>query len=476
MNELQEALKRSLAKAGLWKSGGTLLCALSGGGDSVALCRTLCDLREEGGYRLWACFVQHGLRGENSRQDQSFVEALCREWNVPLQTRDAGLSGDMNAPGVETLARERRRALFRECMEETAADAVLTAHHQDDQAETVLMHLLRGAGGKGLCGVPESAPFGRGLLLRPFLSLPKAALERFLREEGIPFRHDESNDLCCTPRNVLRLRTLPQMEEMFPGASRRLAQTAETLRQDEECLEELASALYRRCLFQARGIFALETAPLVSAPAALRLRALRRFYREGLEAAAIRSDEKDLSREETLALSALTEGDCGGRRNLPRDLQALRGRELLHLLRQNGEPLAAAPRPAPRALAPEASGLIWGDRRFVLRPPADPPHPLPGDASRVLLTEEELSACVLRGPEAGDWFHPFGAPGGKPLRRYLTDRKLDEPLRRALCILARGGQTLWIPGMAAAESLRRERPGPYWSLCCENPFMKDDKE
>ena len=120
--------------------------AVSGGGDSVALLYGLTLLREDGGFRLAACHVQHGLRGESSRLDQLLTEDLCPRWNVPLAIREAGLQGDMDTPGMETLAREKRRELFVRCMDELSADALLTAHHRDDQAETVLMHLLRGAG------------------------------------------------------------------------------------------------------------------------------------------------------------------------------------------------------------------------------------------------------------------------------------------------------------------------------------------
>ena len=195
---LLAALRRSLEAAGLWRKNALLLAAVSGGGDSVALLYGLALLREDGGFRLAACHVQHGLRGESTRLDQRLTEALCARWNVPLTVREAGLQGDMNTPGIETLAREKRRELFARCMDELSADALLTAHHRDDQAETVLMHLLRGAGGKGLSGIAPRTAFGRGLLLRPLLELSKQELEAVLREADVPFRHDESNDSPCT--------------------------------------------------------------------------------------------------------------------------------------------------------------------------------------------------------------------------------------------------------------------------------------
>lgn len=467
-------LKRSLEAAGLWQKNALLLAAVSGGGDSMALLYGLTLLRDEGGFRLAACHVQHGLRGENTRLDQRLTEELCVRWNVPLTVREAGLTGDMNTPGMETLAREKRRALFAQCMDELSADALLTAHHRDDQAETVLMHLLRGAGGKGLSGIAPRTTFGRGVLLRPLLALSKAELEAVLRKENIPFRHDESNDLPCTPRNALRLELMPRLEELFPGAASHLAAAAETLRQDEDCLEALADGLYRRCHWQGNGVFALLTDPLREGPDALRLRALRRFYREGAALAGLHPEERELSRETSGELNALLQAEPGAGMNLPGDLRVLRGQKLLHLLRQGGEPLVPLMVSEPlelKTLADGADGpvtfpLPGGFWEITLTPPEVESFPLPRDANAVLLTRDEVERCRFRTPLPGDRLRPFGAPGEKPLRRFLTDRRLDAPLRPTLWLLADDHHILWIPGMVSSESLRRASAQGLWRLCC----------
>ena len=487
-DHLLAALKDSLEAAGLWRKNALLLAAVSGGGDSVALLYGLTLLREDGGFRLAACHVQHGLRGESSRLDQRLTEDLCARWNVPLAILEAGLQGDMDTPGMETLAREKRRELFVRCMDELSADALLTAHHRDDQAETVLMHLLRGAGGKGLSGIAPQTAFGRGLLLRPLLALSKQELENVLQEEKIPFRHDESNDSPCTPRNLLRLELMPRLEALFPGAAAHLAAAAETLRQDEACLEALADGVYRRCLRQGNGVFALDVPSLEQAPEALRLRALRRFYREGAALAGLHPDERELSRETSLSLHRLLQDDPGAGMNLPGGLRALRGQTLLHMLRQSGEALLPFSVPEPLALKAavnRASGpltfpLPGGFWEITLTPPESGPFPLPQDANAVLLKQEELERCCFRTPLPGDTIYPFGAPGQKPLRRFLTDRRLDAPLRPALWLLAETHRILWIPGLAASERLRRTSAQDLWQLSCRPAaFLKsttDHKE
>ena len=267
-----------------------------------------------------------------------------------------------------------------------------------------------------------------------------------------------------------------------------MAAAAETLRQDEACLEALADGVYCRCLRQGNGVFALDVPSMEQASEALRLRALRRFYREGAALAGLRPDERELSRETSLSLHRLLQDSPGAGMNLPGGLRALRGQTLLHLLRQSGEALLPFSVPEPLALkaaASRASGpltfpLPGGFWEITLAPPESGPFPLPQDANAVLLKREEMERCCFRTPLPGDTIYPFGAPGQKPLRRFLTDRRLDAPLRPALWLLAEAHRILWIPGLAASERLRRTSAQDLWQLSCRPAaFLKsttDHKE
>ena len=270
------AVRRALEDAGLFRGGTGLLCGVSGGADSVALLYALWRLRSEAGFRLEASHVQHDLRGEASLEDERFVRALCDELGVPLHVENAGLTGGMEAPGMEARARERRRAIFARQMDALKLDAVLVAHHRDDQAETVLMRLLRGAGTDGLCGMRACVPFGRGVMLRPFLGLGKQTLVQALAQEGLPHREDESNQSPLTPRNALRLEVLPAMERLFPGAAGHIAEAAEALGTDAGCLDALAERLYETARAELPPLHALRRGPLAHAPEALARRVLRR--------------------------------------------------------------------------------------------------------------------------------------------------------------------------------------------------------
>ena len=210
-----------------------LLVGLSGGADSVALLRLLL----EGGKQVDAVHVNHGLRGAESDGDEAFVRALCAQLNVPLLTY---LAVPPENPG-EGWAREVRYGFFRQAMAETQADALVLAHHRDDQAETLLMHLLRGAGLTGLTGMAADATVDGMRILRPLLMYSRAELRVYLKNNQQPWREDGSNADHRYLRNALRADVLPLLERLITGAAERIATTAFLLAEDEAALNALAA-------------------------------------------------------------------------------------------------------------------------------------------------------------------------------------------------------------------------------------------
>lgn len=453
--ELLPPVRQALTAAGVFRKEARLICAVSGGADSVALLYALCALQPEGGYDLRALHVQHGLRGESSLADERFVRALCRKLHVPLIVENANLTGGMADAGAETRARDSRRRIFAEQMEAWQAHALLLAHHRDDQTETVLMHLLRGAGMAGLCGMRPCVPFGRGVIVRPLLNVPKQALVRALEAQGLAYCVDESNFTALTPRNALRLAVLPEMEELFPAAGMHIAQTAQALSVDEAYLTELARDLYRAVQVEDAPLFALWRDKLLAAPEALVRRVLRYWVMAGLAKQGELPSERALSHADTLSL--LQTLRTGKACNLPCGLRACAGDRLMHLVRQTGEPLCPAPPLAPVPLtAGEREYRVRGLR--IVQQAAEQDSAPPTDACSVLLTSQVLAMKpVFRLPMAGDRLRPLGATGSKPLRRFLTDRKVDPLLRPLLPVLAAGNEILWIPSLCTAHALRVTR-------------------
>ncbi len=237
--------------------GDTVICALSGGADSVALFFGLYLLRQKLGFTLEAAHFDHGLRGEESRRDAAFVQQLCSHYDVALHL----CAGNVTAgkKGLEAAARDARYGFF-----ESLSGRVATAHTADDNAETVLMHLVRGTGLKGLGGI---APV-RGKYIRPLLDCTRQDVLAFLEEYHLTYVEDSSNKTDDYLRNRLRHHVMPLLKGENPRLAQNLSAMAQSLRLDEQALEE------------ASNCEAMEVTALRQMPEAVRARAIARFLKE----------------------------------------------------------------------------------------------------------------------------------------------------------------------------------------------------
>lgn len=198
--------------------GRPLLVGVSGGADSVALLRALVDLRVPFQLELHAAHLNHQLRGTAANADAEWVEHLCRSLSVPSTIGDVAV-GDIariSGRGIEEVARDERYRFFEETARRIGCRDIAVAHTADDQAETILHHVLRGTGLAGLSGMPMVRELESGaLLLRPFLRIRRCELRTYLNELGQTFREDESNADETFTRNRLRRQLLPQLEREF---------------------------------------------------------------------------------------------------------------------------------------------------------------------------------------------------------------------------------------------------------------------
>lgn len=233
--------------------GDTLVCAVSGGADSMALLWCMCLLREKLDIRVEAAHFNHNLRAEESQRDADFVAAFCKDHEIPFYMGEGSVTA--GEKGLEAAAREARYAFLK-----SLSGKIATAHTADDNAETLLMHLVRGTGLKGLGGI---APV-RENIIRPMLTVTRREVLAFLKEENIPYVNDSSNDTDAFLRNRIRHHVMPLLNAENPSLAENLSATALRLRQDEEALD-------------AQAEFTTSVTTLREMPAALQTRALQKI-------------------------------------------------------------------------------------------------------------------------------------------------------------------------------------------------------
>ncbi len=303
----------------------TIVAAVSGGGDSVALLQLLAGLAPGRGWTLVVATLDHGLRGAAGEADRRFVEDLARSLGLPCESgrRDA-------RPGLgrspEEAARDVRRAFLQDVAARVRAAAVALGHTQDDQAETVLHRLGRGAGLSGLGAMRRfSPPFWR-----PLLGVRRSVLRRLLEEAGVAWREDETNQLGSSARSRIRHELMPAVERVLgPGATPALARFAALAAEDEEFLAQIAREKSASAILRTQpDVIELDGAVLSELPPALSRRILR------MCCAALAGDRGRLGASHILALEALARRESPGvHADLPGGIAAQRKGRILVLER-----------------------------------------------------------------------------------------------------------------------------------------------
>jgi tRNA(Ile)-lysidine synthase len=270
---LVAAVDHALRATGMPPRSATLVVGLSGGADSVALLDALASLRRRRGFRLVAAHLDHRLRA-GSADDAAFCAELCRALDVPLRVGRADVRGRAarERGGLEQAARRERYTFLRRVREEESAFAIAVAHTRDDQAETLLLRLLRGAGATGLAGMrPRS-----GDVVRPLLAVSRDEVLAHLRERGLAWREDPSNADLAHRRNRVRHELLPYLEERFnPAIRASLARTASVLADEAAHVRREAEALLAAISREEGGALLLRRSALAEAPAAVARAAIR---------------------------------------------------------------------------------------------------------------------------------------------------------------------------------------------------------
>jgi tRNA(Ile)-lysidine synthase len=442
-------LARALSGPGAPCAGQTVVVGLSGGADSVAMLDALLILAPERGFRVVAAHLDHRLR-PTAKEDAAFCAELCRRLGVTLRSASADVAAlaRRDGGGVEEAGREERYAFLRRVMEQEGAAAIAVAHTRDDQAETLLLRLLRGAGRRGLGAMRERS----GGVWRPLLSVSRSEVLEHLRARGLSWREDPSNADPSYLRNRVRAELLPYLESRFNASAREtLARAAAVLAEEDDLLAEMADEQWRVIATLARNEFALATKRPETPVVVLVREALRRVPRVLARLVLRRALEetgglKGVGHAHLEKLVALAGAASGRRLPLPG------GREAVVSFGQ----MRIGPRVAARGSfafdLPVPGRVDLPDGQAVLARPARGPASA-RDRSAVVAAPD--GPLVVRTRQAGDRVR--AGHRELSLKRFLIDRRVPADLRPRLPLVAAGNLVLWVPGQPASPAAPAKR-------------------
>ncbi len=429
--------------------GSLVLVAVSGGPDSVALLHILNYLKKELQFSLHVAHLNHMFRGKEAEEDARFVAELAGRLGLPatVAARDVPAYRDKYRLSSQAAARQVRYNFLREVALSTGAARIALAHQADDQAETVLLNFLRGAGPAGLKGM---LPVRGDLFIRPLLEVRRTEIERFLSDNGFLWRQDSSNQKTIYTRNRLRLELIPYLEREYnPALIPALLRLADICREEDEFLEDVAEKAFAKVSRKVDSkCLSLDVAGLDSLEAAVRRRVVRRAWRE------IAGGDAALTFERTESvLELLGPGKSCAEVELPGGVLVRRAGRNLYIgsvLPKTGRvPFFCYPLKVPGSVyIPEAGCTVRAEITELHRAPD--PKSLP--AEEVLLDLDRLPAdlCVRRRQE-GDVFWPLGLASPQKLKDFLIGQKVPRWQRDLIPLVTCGREIIWVGGIRPGE-------------------------
>lgn len=430
---MRDAVLRTVRTYAMLSTGDRVAVGLSGGADSVCLLHLLLSFRDALQLTVEAVHVNHGIRGTEAARDERFCARLCEKWGVPLAVAhcEVPLECKASGEGVEECARRLRYEAFRRVTDENTK--IATAHNADDNAETVLLHLTRGAGLRGLCGIPPV----RGRIIRPLLFCTREQIEAYCRANALQFVTDSTNLCTDYSRNRLRSEVIPILKTLNPAMPEAVSRMTAHLREDEAFLQERTDAAAKSVVTD-RGISAKELQNLPR-PVAFRL----------LQTELRKRGAKDISAKHIERIFALTE--TGGSADLPGNVR----------VRVRGGYIEF---PADTSLDAWEMPIFEKSFPAVLQTPAGTVQiQRCGQKDLQILHKDLLAnavdcakikgALTLRSRRSGDSFTDKKRRVTKTLKKWFNEKQIPPEKRNAYPILSIGGKVAWVGGFGACAQL-----------------------
>ncbi len=447
MTTLEDKVRETIRKHEMFSHGDGVLLGVSGGPDSVALLTLMSILRGEFGLRLAVAHLIHGIRGEEAKKDAHLVAEMAEKLAIPVHLKEVSLPRRKMEDGkgnLEAMGRKERYAFFAAVAEQYGLNKVATAHTGDDQAETLLMWLLRGSGRGGLSGMPPvrkltSPDSGKtaSWLVRPLIETSRQEIMAYLTEHGIESRTDSTNLDVRHLRNWIRHRLLPQFRERVDSkVAERLGRLAEILRDEERVLDRIAWSCLERVV---RDRHLMREAFLQEDKAVQ-----RRVIRAWLDSSLGSLHGFTFDHVETIR-NFVAQSPPNGRISLPGGWKLVRQYEAFRLLKRESRKITPVCYSYSLPLEGEVVIPEAGVKLQSLRCSSSS-LPRPRDNREALFDSADVSdALTVRNFRPGDQFRPMGMNGHKKVKDLFIEKKVPLPVRRTLPLVLRGEEILWIP-------------------------------
>ena len=447
-------LVRTVRQQQLFVPGQHLLVAVSGGPDSTALLSLLHRLAQSWRLMLTVVHCNYGLRGAESDGDEVFVSTFCKERQLPLVIHRPKLVNRRQRSSLQAAARDARYDFMKQLAREVGADRIAVGHTANDQAETVLMWLLRGTGMSGLAGMPYAREDG---IIRPLLAATREDVLAYLDDEGLTYRRDSSNEKPLYHRNRIRKELLPVITRLAPAAVLVLQRQTDLLREDERYLAEATNNLVRTLVsHDPGGVQRVDHQAFIELPVALQ----RRLVRAILQTYDEEGRGSSLQVVESVRRLFL-KGKRGARLLLKQALVIL-GRASVEFSPRRGEDLGPGPGSGPGMMEalplPVPSTVYWARTNQQIQVQhmncRDAEVLCKGSSQgRVMFDADRFSEPLLvRAWQPGDRFSPHGMRGkSKKLQDFFTDRKVSRHERGKVPLLVAPEGILWVVGMRQDE-------------------------
>ncbi|MHB8055611.1 MAG: tRNA lysidine(34) synthetase TilS [Candidatus Aminicenantales bacterium] len=444
---LVSKVRRTISRRGMIASGEMILVACSGGADSTALLHVLHELRTDLSLRLAVAHFDHGLRTASGR-DARFVHELAAGLDLPfyLEKRDVRAFARKRGLNLEEAARLLRYNFLRRTAAEIGARKIATGHTLDDQAETVLMRILRGSGPRGLSGI---APVFEGTIIRPLIDVRRKDVEAFLRARGHSHREDASNRDRAFLRNDVRHRLVPYLERNFePTIVEKLGRMAEVLAAEDRTLNAQVRGIMPS-LVKGKGAKAqLNAEALSTLPAGLSRRCVRAFIEIQ------KGDLLRISFDDAENVRNLAEGKIavlpGGIRLMREGSWILRTtsrfsrKRIPAVFRYSWDGDSSLMVVETKTVF--SAELIQGGR--IIKPPID-------DSRQAFLNADRLAFPLLvRSRRDGDRYRPIGAPGRQKINELFRARGIPPSERGFKAVFESGGEIIWVEGLPVADDFK----------------------